>query len=135
MTDLTESLTDVSSLIKEYGENSFQPFASYDKHLDCIRVYTRDCSVFEERLSRIFTVFKAAHSEINDVYVGFAIKGVRHLFEQIELPADHVYKMTDIINGIVRIYPDMFVKLVREEFHQVINDMNVEVEFDQDIAA
>jgi hypothetical protein len=124
-----ETYSDCKLFIGEFGADEFKPFAYYDKHLDCIRVRIRDCSVIEERLSRIFTVLKAAHTEY-ELPVGFTIKGVRHLLESLQLPAARVYKLTDIIDGIVRVYPDSFVKWVQEEFGRVIEEQQIRVQVD-----
>lgn len=122
-----ETYSDLKLFISEFGADEFNPFAHYDKHLDCIRVRIRDCSVVEERLSRIFTVHKAAHADY-ELSVGFTIKGVRHLFESLGLPAEGVFKLVDIINGIVRVYPDTFVKRVQEEFGGIIEREQIRVE-------
>lgn len=64
----------------------FRPIAYYDKHLDAIRVQINDCSIWEERLDGIMTIYHANHhlnpDGLNDV-VGFAIKGVRHLLNEL----------------------------------------------------
>lgn len=125
------------SFIKELGADQFKPFAYYDKHLDCIRVRIKDCSVVEERLSRIFTILKAAHpiEGGGDLLVGFNIKGVRYLFEQVGLPHEGVFKLADIIGEIVKVYPDTFVKKVREEFIAILEDNEISVKVDMDKAA
>ena len=76
--------------IAESSSVEFRPFAYYDKHLDCIRVQTRDCSVVEQRLNRFFTILKPMHPEAHEQlpdYVGLNIKGVLHLFECLGLDA------------------------------------------------
>lgn len=123
---MQQHLEDSISFIKEFGADEFKPFACYDKHLDCIRVRIKDCSVIEERLSHIFTVLKSSHSDL-EFFVGFNIKGVRHLFEEVGLPHEGVIKLTDIINAIVKEYPDGFVKMVHEEFKSVIDDNEISV--------
>ena len=134
---MQEHLKNSISFIKELGADEFKPFAFYDKHLDCIRVRTKDCSVVEERLSRIFTILKAAHpiESSGEQLVGFNIKGVRHLFEEVGLPPEGVFKLVDIISRIVEVYPDAFVKKVREEFIAVLEENEISVEMDIDQAA
>ena len=77
----------VGDLFGEYKPNPFRPMAYYDKHLDCIRVEIRDCSITEHRCGEILTVLEDNHPE-NDQgkYVGFTIKGVGHVFEELSLP-------------------------------------------------
>ncbi len=134
---MQEHLENSVSFIKYIGADEFKPFAYYDKHLDCIRVRIQDCSVVEERLSRIFTILKAAHpiESGGDQLVGFNIKGIRHLFEQVGLPHEGVFKLVDIISEIVKVYPDTFVKKVREEFIAVLEENEISVEVDIDQAA
>jgi len=121
-------MKDLNEFIKEFGsEDDFKANAFYDKHLDCIRVRTRDCSVIEERLSHIFTMLKSAHSG-QDNFVGFTIKGVRHLFEELGMDPKGVFRLTDIINAIVGKYPDQVVKEVREAFVSVEGYKEIEVE-------
>lgn len=125
---MIEQTTDAKSFVQAYGaDGAFVPFAYFDKHLDCIRVRIRDCSVIEERLSRIFTIQRTARAEA-PITVGFTIKGVRHLFQELELPANGPVKLADIINGIVKLYPDSFVKRIQEEFSDM---MTTDVEFDE----
>lgn len=93
----------------------FTPFAYYDKHLDCIRVQIRDCSVTEHRLSRLFTILEANHIAAGFAStVGFTIKGARHLFNEMGLEVDRAWKLADLINEIVREYPHAAVSTVRE---------------------
>lgn len=82
---------------------TFSPIAYYDKHMDCIRVLTHDRSVTEHRLDEMFTVYERNHrrDQFDPQYVGFSIKGVRHLFSEIGLPLEGVYRLTEIINRIV----------------------------------
>lgn len=84
----------------------FSPVAYYDKHLDCIRVLTHDRSVTEHRIDGVFTVYECNHrGPFDPEYVGFSIKGVRHLFSEIGLPLDGVYRLADLINLIVNHRP------------------------------
>jgi hypothetical protein len=81
---------------------TFSPVAFYDKHMDCIRVLTHDRSVTEHRINELFTVYECNHrGPFDPEYVGFSIKGIRHLFSEIGLPLDGVYRLADIINRIV----------------------------------
>ena len=107
----------------------FKPFAYYDNHLDCIRVQIRDCSVLEERKNKIFTVLKANHAKSGSL-VGFNIKGVRHLFEQLGLNRQACYKVADLMNAIVRLYPEDSVKRIADEFSPVLEEENLEIRVD-----
>ena len=75
----------------------FVPVAYYDRHMDCIRVLTHDRSVTEHRIDRLFTVYECNHRGAFDPeYVGFSIKGVRALFDEIGLPLGKVYRLADL---------------------------------------
>lgn len=88
----------------EFG--TFVPVAYYDKHMDCIRVLTRDRSVTEHRLDGFFTVYECNHrGKFDPQYIGFSIKGVRHLFERVGLSLDGVYKLAELIDRVVRHQP------------------------------
>lgn len=81
---------------------AFVPVAYYDKHMDCIRVLVANRSVTEHRIDKMFTVFECNHrGEFDPEYVGFSIKGVRHLFSEIGVPLEGVYRLTDLIQRIV----------------------------------
>ncbi|WP_165741625.1 hypothetical protein [Candidatus Thiosymbion oneisti] len=105
----------------------FRPFAYYDKHLDCIRVQIRDCSVAEERLSRIFTILKPMHAETLE-YVGFTVKGVCHLFDRLGIEPSGVIRLAEILDEIVKKFPDRAVRLVKEEVmrNRVMQELSVD---------
>jgi hypothetical protein len=110
---------------------TFSPVAYYDKHMDCIRVLTHDRSVTEHRINELFTVYECNHRGTFDPeYVGFSIKGVRHLFSQIGLPLDGVYSLADIINRIVSHSPGSAVsELLRVIFkdYKTAGDLKVDL--------
>lgn len=84
----------------------FVPVAYYDRHMDCIRVLTHDRSVTEHRIDRLFTVYECNHRGAFDPeYVGFSIKGVRALFDEIGLPLGKVYRLADLIDRVVSHQP------------------------------
>ena len=128
-----ELMPKLGALLHDIPE--FKPFAYYDKHLDCIRVQIRDCSVTEERVNRIFTVLKPNHSEVGAQYVGFNIKGIRHLFNQIGLPLHGVISLTDIFDGIVQQFPEATVLNVIRSVQTTEEYLSLEVEFDEAQAA
>lgn len=84
----------------------FTPVAYYDKHMDCIRVLVVNRSVSEHRIDETFTVFECNHrGPLDPEYAGFSIKGIRHLFNEIDLPLEGVYRLTDLIQRIVSYKP------------------------------
>lgn len=111
----------------EGGDGDFRPFAYYDKHLDCIRVQVTDCSFKEERKNRIITVLTANHVEQNS-FVGFNIKGVKYLFEEMGLPVSGVIKLTDLIDKLVQFFPDAAVKHVQEAFRPILTEQDLSVQ-------
>lgn len=113
---------------------AFRPFAYFDKHLDCIRVKILDCSVTEIRLSRIFTVLRPNHGlhAKTGRNVGFTIKGIAHIFDELKLPMSGVRDLTEILDGIVKVYPDAAVKRVTEEFSQVLKEEKLQVNFEEE---
>jgi len=105
----------------------FRPIAYYDKHLDCVRVQILDCSVTEHRLSTMFTILEANHSDMPDAIVGFTIKGVRHLCEEVGIDTKGVVRLVEIIDKIVRSYPHEAMLAV-EEF--VVSSVDKEMTID-----
>ena len=100
------------------GLPTFRPVAYYDKHLDVIRVQILDCSIWEDRLDRIMTVYHNNHhvspNGVNDV-VGFAIKGVRHLLIELGITnADGPIKIADLLNKLISKYPSRSTKFALE---------------------
>ena len=70
---MNKELKDFEKL--ELGD--FKPFSSYDKSMDCIRVYSHDASITEERIDEYLTVYKPNHTQDHNCeYVGFCLKGV-----------------------------------------------------------
>jgi hypothetical protein len=70
--------------------------------MDCIRVLTHDRSVTEHRIDDVFTVYECNHrGQFDPDYIGFSIKGVRHLFSEMGLPLERVYRLADLIGRII----------------------------------
>ncbi len=128
-----EVMPELDSILQSIPE--FQPFAFYDKHLDCIRVQIVDCSVTEERVNRIFTVLKPNYDDAGPQFVGFNIKGIRHLFNQIRLPLEGVIRLTDIIDGIVKNFPESTVLSVIRKVQTNDKYDDLEIQFDERMAA
>lgn len=120
-------LTDVGQFVRAYYVEGFKPLAWYDKRLDCIRVQIKDCSFTEQRLSKIFTVLQANH-DVRSSLVGFTIKGVRHLFTNLGLQLTGIVSLVEILDGIVKAFPDEAVVIVKEEFADSgkVNDLTVD---------
>ena len=116
----------------EFG--AFSPIAFYDKHMDCIRVVTHDRSVTEQRINGLITLLECNNrGQFDPLYVGFTIKGVRHLFAQIGLPLDGVYKLAELIDKIVRHQPGSTVaemlKLVYQDNPNYRATADLEISF------
>jgi len=123
----TKSMPDLEGLLKDIPV--FKPVAYYDKHLDCIRVKIRDCSVTEERVNRIFTVLKPNNCDVSSPYVGFNIKGIRHLFNQLKIPLTGIVRLVDIIDGIVKQFPEGTILSVIRSVETTDEYQDLEVDF------
>jgi len=124
----------MAQFFKENFPGTFQPCAYYDKHLDCIRVQIKDCSFTEIRLNKIFTIYQANHTD-NVEYIGFSIKGIRYVFEKMNLPMkkDGPYLLAEILDAIIKENPENFSDLIQREFS---NRLDLPVEgFDYQEAA
>ena len=108
---------------------TFVPVAYYDKHMDLIRVMTQDRSVTEHRVDGFFTLYECNHrGPLDPQYVGFAIKGVSHLFQQVGLPLDGVHKLADLIDRLVRHRPgSMMAETLRLIFAQHEDARDLEI--------
>ena len=124
-------LDTAANFISQYGITEFEPFAIFDKHLDCIRVRTRDCSILEERKSRFITLLYSAHAEVRTC-VGFTLKGIRNLFEKAGLPLTGVIALADVMDAVAKNYPHALVSEVQNEFATI---MPLSVELDEPEAA
>ncbi|MCZ6804862.1 MAG: hypothetical protein O7D86_13285 [Proteobacteria bacterium] len=111
--DLNVLEAKINASMGKYANAKFRPFAYYDKHLDCIRVVTRDCSVCESRIDHIFTILEDNYPKTDQYkYVGFTIKGVRHLLQNIGIIGGPHIAVTKILDSIVNSYPEGTVDLV-----------------------
>jgi hypothetical protein len=116
---------------------AFSPVAYYDKHMDCIRVLVLNRSVTEHRIDGMFTVFECNHrGPLDPEYVGFSIKGVRHLFSEIGLPLEGVYRLTDLIQRIVSYKPGSAMsELLKIIFKDYKNAGDLSIDLSDDLAA
>ena len=110
----------------------FRPIAYFDKHMDCIRVLTHDCSVTEHRISEFFTVCESNHrTEFDPKYVGFTIKGVKQLFHDAGIPLEGTYKLVDIIDKLVKYRPGSVVSAMIDLIFTQVNPGDMSVKLDQ----
>lgn len=88
------------------GVSDFKPVAYYDKHMDCIRVVTHDRSVTEVRVDDHFTLHRSNGSDpFGPKFVGFTMKGVAHVFDEVGLPRDRALRVAQIVDAIVKHSP------------------------------
>ncbi len=111
---------------------AFTPVAYYDKHMDVIRVLVANRSVTENRIDPMFTVFECNHrGPFDPEYVGFAIKGVRHLFNEIGVPLEGVYRLTDLIQKVVTHRPGSamseLLKMIFKDY-QNVGDLRIDMD-------
>jgi hypothetical protein len=113
------------------GVADFVPVAYYDKHMDCIRVFTHDRSVTEVRIDRTFTLHRCNRpSPMDPKYVGFTIKGVQHIFNEVGLPKDRVIRLAEIIDAMVKHHPGSAVSAVADLIfsgYQSAGDLRVDL--------
>ena len=116
----------------------FRPVAYFDKHMDCIRVLTHDRSVTEHRVNEFFTVYESNNrGDFDPQYVGFAIKGVKHLFNKVGLSLDKPHKLADIIDRLVKYSPGSVMSVTLDLIfsqYAATGDLNIDFE-DQSKAA
>lgn len=109
---------------------TFAPVAYYDKHMDFLRVVTHDRSVTEHRLDGFFTIHECNdRGQFDPQYVGFTIKGVRHLFSTIGIPVDRVYKLAEVIDLLVRHQPgSMMSEMLRFIYKDYAATVDLEID-------
>ena len=116
------------------GMGLFRPVAYYDKHMDCIRVYTHDRSVTELRVSEVFTVFEnnsRGATQFEPEFVGMCIKGVRKLFDEIGLNIHGVYRLAEVIDAIVKYAPGVISTQSRLVFSTMKNAGDLPLTLDE----
>ncbi len=112
---------------------NFAPVAYFDKHMDCLRVMTMDRSVTEERVNGSITLHRCNHRSTTDPeYVGFTIKGVRHLFDEVGIDLDGVYLLADIVDRLVKYRPGTAMSSVLKLIYR---DIDVSGDLKVDLAA
>src|SRR5258708_3658449 len=101
----TPTLT-LEDILDGQGIRDFKPVAYYDKHMDCMRIELRDCSMTEERISPNITVLTDNYpGPGQDGHAGLMIKGVRHLFKEWNLALEGVHLVTEILNLLLDTLP------------------------------
>jgi hypothetical protein len=84
----------------------FKPVAYYDKHMDCIRIELRDCSITEIRVDQMLTLLRDNDpSPEQSPLAGVMIKGVKHLFKKWGLPLEGVLLVTTIVDRLLQELP------------------------------
>ncbi|MFZ1220417.1 MAG: hypothetical protein WAO00_14070 [Chthoniobacterales bacterium] len=111
---------------------TFRPVAYYDSHMDCIRIELRDCSITERRFDEVLTVLYDNYPEVNQHdRAGLMIKGVKHLFKELNLPTEGIVKVTEVLDKLAEKYPNV----VDKEVCRVVADIELTVDLDEAIAA
>jgi len=127
---LSSSENTLGSFLQSHPVESFRPLAYYDKQLDCIRVEIRDCSVTEIRLDYVFTILEDNYPEPDqEKYVGFTIKGVRHLFARLGIPLEGVLRITDLLAQIVAKCPQEVMTAALAQFEPMLRNTELKVDF------
>lgn len=122
----------LNEFFEEFQPSKFCPVAYYDKHLDCIRVEIRDCSITEHRCGEFFTVLEDNYpqSDLDQTqYIGFSIKGIRHVFEELELPLEGIQRVVEILDRLAKQYPNELVEEALEEVRPILNNTELSVDF------
>ena len=92
---------------------AFVPHAVFDVHLDCIRVLIRDASVTEIRCDEYVTVYRDNFpTDFSSEYVGFTLKGVNHLLHELGMEFDRSYKVSEILDAIVKQRPASLMAVI-----------------------
>jgi hypothetical protein len=95
----------------------FRPCAFFDRRLDCIRVFTRDCSVTEERINDWLTVLVDNYPPPGvNKFVGFTIKGVRHFCQEYGLRQYGPIRVSALLDALIASSPDAIVEIVVNQF-------------------
>jgi len=141
--DMEEAVSIIATANIGLEFNEFRPYAYYDQYMDCIRVSVEDVTTVEERCDEFITLHRAAKLEgsvANDRYIGFTLKGIRHLFADINLSLEGAHKLSLILDKLVLAKPhtvlSRIVRLVKdiESFRDATNEL--EVDFNEvDLAA
>ena len=129
MTSPEESLeTLVRGAFSGRGAGGFRPCALYDEPLDCIRVFSRDCSVTEIRINSLITVLEENYpaSGSSRKYVGFTINGARHFCKENGLDLATPIKLTEILDKIFASSPTLLIRMFVDGFARpLVEEQNI----------
>ena len=97
---------EAGALVREalsVAPGGFRPCAWFDAPLDCIRIIVRDCSYSEIRINQFLTLLEENYPATQDEpeYVGFTLKGVKHLCKTHGIPLDAPVKLADIFDLVL----------------------------------
>jgi len=105
----------------------FRPCAFFDSRLDCIRVFTRDCSSTEERINDRLTVLVDNYPAPDaNKFVGFTIKGVRHFCQEYGLGLKTSVRVTALLDALIASYPDAILEVVVNHIARPLIDENMD---------
>lgn len=104
----------------------FRPFTYYDERLDRILVLVKDCSVGEERINRILTVFENNYPEGGKTCVGFAIENWRWFSRRHNLPSNNIVHLLPVLDIIAGEFPDA-VAVIDGVVRPIINQFESDI--------
>lgn len=117
-----------AELLGSYPPAPFVSMAYHDKHLDCIRVEIRDCSMTEHRCDEVFTVLEDNYPDDDQSkYVGFSIKGVAHVFDSLDIPLEGIHLVVEILDQLVKAYPHELVNAAMVELRPTLANTELRV--------
>jgi len=117
--EVFESLgLDPASVSKKFGPNAY-----FDKHMDCIFVKLRDCSITEVRVSEYLTFLFDNHPNKNQSnFAGLKIKGIKHIFKTLDIELEGIIAFTDFWDAFAKEYPSE-VERAEEEHKESVADL------------
>lgn len=96
---------------------AFVPVAHYDRFMDCIRVLIADRSVTEERIDDVLTLYRTNHPTLFDpAHCGFCLKGIRYIFDSLDIEKGAELRLTALIDAIVKKNPNSTVAKILGAF-------------------
>ena len=120
---LHQRATEFDDLVRRCGAHEFEPFAVYEKDLDCIRVIVKDCSVCEFRINELLTVFHDNNPASEPLPIGFTIKGIRAKFGH---QFDGIVKLTELLDALVKKSPEEAVMQLVMMLKKITSKANLE---------
>ena len=106
MSNPTQPLPTLEETLRGDPINDFQPVAYYDKHMDCIRIELRDCSITEERINPILTILLDNYpGPGQEPRAGLMIKGITHFFSRWKMEMEGIVLVTELLNQLIEQLP------------------------------